>query len=85
VREFVAQLGGVVLVQAEAAVELTVEPDLRRVVVLHQHPLPNVELAPVYYERVLDVLLDDVLRLLAQRVVEDVGEVGQALDASAAG
>ena len=62
---FVAQFAGVVFLEAEAAVELPVKPDLGWGVVLDQHPLSDVEFAPVYYQRVLYVFLDNVLRLLA--------------------
>ena len=66
VRELVAQFKRVVFLQAEAEVELGIEPDARRVVVLDQHPLADVEFPPVYYQWVLDVLLHHVLCLLAQ-------------------
>ena len=65
-RELVAQFERVVFLQAEAEVELGIEPDARRVVVLDQHPLADVEFPPVYYQWVLDVLLHHVLCLLAK-------------------
>jgi hypothetical protein len=63
--ELVAQLAGVVFLKAETAVELSVEPNLWRVIVLHQHPLPDIEFATINYQWILDVLLHHVLGFLA--------------------
>ena len=65
--------------------ELAVEPDFGGVVVLHQHPLPDVELPPLDQQRVLDVLLHHELGGSAHAVVRDVVDVVEAPDAAASG
>lgn len=47
--ELVGQLAGVVILQTKPHVELGIVPYLRWVVILHDHPLADVELTLVYY------------------------------------
>lgn len=83
-RVLVVETGGVVVLQAEATVEFPIEPYFGRVVVLHQHPLPDIEFPLPQDQRVLDVFLHHILRLLAERVIQDVGQLRQALDTATA-
>ena len=85
VHEFIVDVVKRVVVAAEAEVALLVEPNSGWVEVLNEHPLPYVELAAVYQQRVFDVFLDDELDVLAEAVIGDVVQVVQALDASASG
>ena len=64
-----------VLLVGEAQVALLVKPDLGRREVLHHHPLPDVELAPLDHQWVLYVLLHHELRWHSQAVVSYVVKV----------
>ena len=68
----VAQLFWVIGFQTESDVEFEVEPDLWRIVIFNDHPLPDVEFPTFYQERVLYVLLNDILGLFSERVVKDI-------------
>lgn len=81
--KFVVDVVQRVLVAAETKVAFFIEPDDRRVEVLDQYPLPNVELLAVDQQRVFDVLLDDELAIFSQTVVCDIVEIVETFDASA--
>ena len=77
----------------EANVGLRIDPNCQWVPVCDEHPLSDVELATLHYQRVLDVLLADVrlaLRLITDRLlarpvanhVQHLGEVPLEADAT---
>lgn len=72
----------IVLLCTESEVALIVEPDPRRIVVLHQNPLPYVEFSVHYHQWVLYVLLSHVLYVLPENTVHDLTQLYSHLDAS---
>ena len=81
--EFVVNVLKTVVISTESKVALLVEPNSRRVIVLDENPLPNIELLAVDQQRILDVLLDDKLAIFAHAVVGDIIQIVHAFDASA--
>lgn len=65
-------------------VALLVDPNFRRVSILHQHPEPDIKFSGFYYEGVLDVLLHHVLGLLPHDEVHNLLEICEAFNSSSA-
>jgi hypothetical protein len=74
-----------VALSAEAHVALIVEPHLGWVKVLNEYPLPNIELPLVDQQRILDVLLRNILDVLVEAVIHDVEQVVEASNSSSTG
>ena len=68
-----------VIARGEAQVEVGVHPDHQRVDVGHEHPLADVELAPVYQQRPLDGSLQQHLpRVTSEQLVELFAQSGDS-------
>jgi hypothetical protein len=59
----------VVILKTKAKVKLIIKPNLRRVVILNEHPNSDIEFAFVDNQRIFNVLLDNILNILPKAAI----------------
>lgn len=82
---FVGQIPHIVLFRAQPQIALIEHPNFWRRVLFNQYPLPDIELLAFNKERILDILLSDILHVLIEGKIENVVDFGKAFYSSSPG